>query len=115
MAVITVPIGPKRIAITAYCPDDILGIALCEYALSRIQEFFRENPVSEETARRALVAGDPRWESVFAALDDGARLRKNPAWCVDPANAGPETEIIEHLRAELNNQRKRCARPVATV
>jgi hypothetical protein len=55
MAVITVNIGRKRVALTAYCPDDALGLAACEFVLARVAELFAEL-VREDEVRAYLIA-----------------------------------------------------------
>lgn len=104
MAVITVNVGPKRVALTAYCPDDALGIAACEYVLARVAEIFRGG-VTNAVFRAWLIQRDPEWAEVLAYLDAGGKLPKNPPWCVDPSNVAAERRIIVHLMRELAEQR----------
>ncbi len=103
MAVITVGVGPKRVALTAYCPDDELGLAACDYVLARVAEQFAES-VSEAQLRAYLIEKDAEYAELFQLLDDGWRLPKNPAFPVDPSNVKSELRIIQHLMREQMEQ-----------
>ncbi len=103
MAVITVNVGPKRVALTAYCPDDALGLAACEFVLAKVAGLFAE-PVSEEALRAYLVQQDPEWAIVFEMMDQGWRLPKNPPYPVSPSNVRNELRIVRHLMSEQMEQ-----------
>lgn len=98
-------IGTKRVIVTAYCPDDDLGLAACEYALGRIQEQFAR-PVSPEAFRAWLIEQQPAWAGVFRCLDAGGTLASYPEGSVDPTNMASELHIVEHLRREAAWQRR---------
>lgn len=104
MAVITVGVGPKRVALTAYCPDDELGLAACEYVLARVAEMFAQ-PVSREQFRAYLIKKDPEYTELFRLLDAGWRLPKSAPFPVDPRNVKSELRIIQHLMREQIEQR----------
>ena len=99
MAVTTLSIGRKKVAVTAYCPDDIYGQACCEYVLERIEVMFSQ-PVPEDEVRAWLLAEDPRWAEVFSRLDAGQSLPKNPAFAIDPGNVEGDLACAMHMREE---------------
>ena len=99
MAAMTLNIGRKKVAVTAYCLDDIYGLGCCEYALQRIEAMF-ERPVPEVEVRAWLLAKDPCWADVFAQLDAGQPLPKNPAFAVDPSNVQGDVACAMHMRQE---------------
>jgi hypothetical protein len=103
MTVITVNVGPKRVALTAYCPDDALGLAACEFVLAKVAELFTE-PVSEQALRTYLVEQDPEWAVVFEMMDQGWRLPKSPSYPVSPSNVKNELRIVRHLMREQMEQ-----------
>jgi hypothetical protein len=103
MAVITVNVGPKRVALTAYCPDDALGLAACDFVLAKVAELFAE-PVSEEALRAYLIEKDPEYADLFRLLDEGWRLPKNPPFPVNPSNVEAELRIVRHLMREQMEQ-----------
>lgn len=103
MAVVTVNIGTKRVALTAYCPDDALGLAACDYVLERVKDVLGVG-VSPQAFREYLIAKNPEWAEVFKMIDDGWQLPLNPPWSVDPRNIRCELRIIEHLYRELIEQ-----------
>ncbi len=103
MAVITVNIGPKRVALTAYCPDDELGLAACDFVLAKVVEQFAE-PISDPEFREFLIRRDPGWTEVFRKMDDGWRLPKSKPFPVSPGNIKSELRIIRHLMKEQREQ-----------
>lgn len=109
MPVISINVGPKRVHLTAYCPDDELGLLACDYVLARAAELL--DGTSEAELRRCLIERDPAIADLFAKLDAGWTLPKMGEFTVDPSNAPVEARIIRHLLRERIEQ---CAgRPVA--
>jgi len=104
MPVISINVGPKRVHVTAYCPDDELGLLACDYVLARAAELL--NGTSEAELRRWLIERDPAIASLFAKLDAGWKLPKNGDLTVDPSNAPAEARIIRHL---LRERLEQCA------
>lgn len=105
MAVITVNIGPKRVALTAYCPDDELGLAACDYVLNKVRDMVQDG-VSEEELWKYLMEKDDKWKFIKTALDNGWELRKNPPLSINPSNHGAEMRIVDYLRQEQYLQRR---------
>ena len=102
MPVIAINVGPKRVHLTAYCPDDELGLMACDYVLARAAELLDGN--SEMELRRWLIARDPAIAELFAKLDAGWKLPKSGDFTVDPTNAPAEARIIRHLLRERSEQ-----------
>jgi hypothetical protein len=105
MSVVSINVGPKRVRLTAYCPDDALGIAACEYLLQRVAEVFKDG-VDETALRAALIEKDAEWAEVFRMLDAGFRFERNDSLPVSPSNVGAELHIVETIRRELERQRR---------
>jgi hypothetical protein len=105
MPVISINVGPKRVQLTAYCPDDELGLLACDYVLARAAELL--GGTSEADLRRWLVERDPAIANLLASLDAGWRLPKNPDLSVDPTNVNAETRIVRHL---LRERLEQCGR-----
>jgi hypothetical protein len=109
MPVISINVGPKRVHLTAYCPDDELGLLACDFVLARAAELL--DGTSDEDLRRWLIGRDPAIAELFAKLDAGWKLPRNGEFTVDPSNAPAEARIIRHLLRERIEQ---CAgRPPA--
>lgn len=109
MPVISINVGPKRVHLTAYCPDDELGLLACDYVLARAVELL--DGTSEAELRRWLIKRNPAIAELFAQLDAGWKLQKTGDFTVDPSNAQAEARIIRHLLRERIEQ---CAgRPPA--
>ncbi|MBK8915055.1 MAG: hypothetical protein IPM64_10735 [Phycisphaerales bacterium] len=104
MPVISVNVGPKRVHLTAYCPDDELGLLACDFVLARAAELL--DGTSEAELRRWLIDRDPAIAELFAKLDAGWKLPKNGEFTVDPSNAPAEARIIRHL---LRERLEQCA------
>ncbi|MEW6199812.1 MAG: hypothetical protein AB1601_14260 [Planctomycetota bacterium] len=104
MPVISIRVGPKRVHLTAYCPDDELGLLACDYILGRAAELLAGT--SEAELRRWLIERDPEVAELFARLDAGWRLPKRRDMTVDPSNAPAEARIVEHL---LRERMEQCA------
>jgi hypothetical protein len=104
MAVISVNVGPKRVWLTAYCPEDALGIAACQFLLGRVGELLSDTPDGE--FRGWLIAQDPAWVEVLRLLDEGFALERTESLPVSPGNVGPELRIIEAIRREAAAQRR---------
>jgi len=102
MPVVSINVGPKRVHLTAYCPDDEVGLLACDFVLARAAELL--DGVSESDLRRWLIERDPGIAGLFAKLDTGWRLPKNGAFTVDPSNAPAEARIIRHLLRERMEQ-----------
>ncbi len=98
MPVISINVGPKRVHLTAYCPDDELGLLACDYVLARAAELL--DGTSETELRRWLIERDPQLAELFAKLDAGGKLPKTDDFTVDPSNAHAEARIIRHLLRE---------------
>jgi hypothetical protein len=108
MPVVSINVGPKRVHLTAYCPDDELGLLACDFVLARAAALL--NGTSEEEMCRWLIERDPEIAELFAKLDAGWKLPKSGEFTVDPRNAPAEARIIRHLLRERIEQ---CAgRPV---
>lgn len=103
MPVVSINVGPKRVHLTAYCPDDELGLLACDFVLARAAELL--GGTSDADLRRWLVERDPDIASLLAKLDAGWRLPKNGDFTVDPSNAPAEARIIRHL---LREQLEQC-------
>jgi len=102
MPVVSINIGPKRVHLTAYCPDDELGLLACDYVLARAAELL--NGTTEAALRRWLIEHDPAIAALFAKLDAGWKLPKNDDLTVDPSNAPAEARIVRHLMRERMEQ-----------
>jgi hypothetical protein len=102
MPVISIDVGPKRVHMTAYCPDDELGLLACDYVLARAAEVL--DGTSEAELRRWLIERDPAIADLFARLDAGWKLPKTGDFTVDPSNAPAEARIIRHLLRERIEQ-----------
>lgn len=105
MPVVSINIGPKRVHLTAYCPDDELGLLACDFVLARAAELL--GGTSEADLRRWLTERDPAIAELFAKLDTGWRLPRNGEFTVDPSNAPAEAQIIRHL---LRERMEQCGR-----
>ena len=104
MPVLSINVGPKRVHLTAYCPDDELGLLACDYVLARAVELL--GGTSDEDLRRWLIGRDPEIAELFAKLDAGWKVPKNGKFTVDPSNAPAEARIIRHL---LRERLEQCA------
>ncbi len=93
---------PARVHLTAYCPDDELGLLSCDYVLARAAELL--DGTSEAELRRWLIKRDPAIADLFAKLDAGWKLPKTGELTVDPSNAPTEARIIRHLLRERIEQ-----------
>lgn len=102
MPVVSINIGPKRVHLTAYCPDDELGLLACDYVLARAVELL--NGTTEAELRKWLIQRDPAIASIFAKLDAGWKLPKNDDLTVDPSNVLAEARIVRHLIRERMEQ-----------
>ncbi len=102
MPVVSINVGPKRVQLTAYCPDDELGLLACDYVLARAAELLNGTPETE--LRRWLIDHDPAIAALFAKLDTGWTLPKNGDLTVDPSNAPAEARIVRHLIRERMEQ-----------
>lgn len=102
MAVVSIKVGPKRVHLTAYCPDDELGLLACDYVLARAAELL--DGTSRAELRRWLIERDPSIADLFAKLDAGWKLPKTGEYTVDPSNAPAEARIIRHLLRERIEQ-----------
>lgn len=102
MAVVGIQIGPKRVYLTAYCPEDEVGLLASEYAVFRAAELL--DGTSEAELRAWAIARDPEAAQLFAALDAGWRLPKNPPDTIDPSNPLSELRIVRHLIRERIEQ-----------
>lgn len=105
MAVVSINVGLKRVHLTAYCPDDELGLLACDFVLARAAELL--DGTSEADLRRWLTERDPTIAKLFVKLDAGWKLPKNGQFTVDPSNAPAEARIIWHLLREQLEQRGR--------
>jgi hypothetical protein len=105
MPVISINVGPKRVHLTAYYPDDELGLLACDYVLARAAELL--NDTSDADLRRWLVERDAEISGLFAKLDAGWKLPKNGEFTVDPSIAPTEARIIRHL---LRERLEQCGR-----
>ncbi|MEP0848067.1 MAG: hypothetical protein HRF50_14755 [Phycisphaerae bacterium] len=104
MSVVSINVGPKRVHLTAYCPDDELGLLACDYVLARAAELL--DGTSETELRRWLIERDPEIAELFAMLDAGWKLPKAGDFTVDPSNAPAEARMIRHL---LRGRIEQCA------
>lgn len=104
MPVISINVGPKRVHLTAHCPDDELGLLACDYVLARAAELL--DGTNEAELRRWLIERDPAIAELFARLDAGWRLPKSDDFTVDPTNAPTEARIVRHL---LRERLEQCA------
>lgn len=102
MPVISIRIGPKRVHLTAFCPDDELGLLACDYVLARAAELL--DGTTEAELRQWLTARDPAIAGLFAKLDAGWRLPKGDPYAIDPSNADAEARIVRHLQRERLEQ-----------
>lgn len=102
MPVVSINIGPKRVHLTAYCPDDELGLLACDYVLARTVEML--NGTTEAELRQWLIERDPAIADLFAKLDAGWKLPKSGDFTVDPSNAPAEARIVRHLIRERMEQ-----------
>ena len=102
MPVVSINIGPKRVHLTAYCPDDELGLLACDYVLARAAELL--DGTSEAELRKWLIERDPEIAGLLAKLDAGWRLPKASDDTVDPRNAPAEARIVRHLIRERMEQ-----------
>ncbi len=102
MPVVSINVGPKRVHLTAYCPDDELGLLACDYVLTRAAELL--DGTTEAELRRWLIERDPAIADLFAKLDAGWKLSKTGNFTVDPSNASAEARIIRHLLRERIEQ-----------
>jgi len=102
MPVISINVGPKRVHLTAYCPDDELGLLACDYVLARAAVLL--SGTTEAELRRWLIERDPAIAELFAKLDAGWSLPKIGDFTVDPSNAPAEARIIRHLLRERIEQ-----------
>jgi hypothetical protein len=105
MAVRAFNIGTKRVFVTAYCPDDAIGIAACEYILERLDEMLAAG-VSPEQFRQYLSEKDPEWAELFALIDKGWKLPYNDRLPVNPSNIHCELRIVGHILKEREDQMK---------
>lgn len=105
MPVVSINIGPKRVHLTAYCPDDELGLLACDYVLARAAELL--DGTGEADLQRWLIERDPAIAELFAKLDAGWKLPKSGEFTVDPRNAPAEARIIRHL---LRERLEQCGR-----
>ncbi len=102
MPVVSINIGPKRVHLTAYCPDDELGLLACEFVCRRAAELLDGTTADELWSW--LIARDPGYAELKRLLDAGWRLPKNGDYTVDPKNVLPELRIIRHLIRERLEQ-----------
>lgn len=102
MPVVSINVGPKRVHLTAYCPDDELGLLACDFVLARAVELL--DGTSETELRRWLIERDPAIAELFARLDAGWKLPKTGDFTVNPSNAPAEARIIRHLLRERIEQ-----------
>lgn len=102
MPVVSINVGPKRVHLTAYCPDDELGLLACDFVLARAAELL--NGTSETDLRRWLTERDPEIAELFVKLDAGWKLPKAVEFTVDPSNAPAEARIVRHLLRERMEQ-----------
>lgn len=102
MPVVSIAVGPKRVHLTAYCPDDELGLLACDYVLARAEELLNGTPEAE--MRKWLMERYPDTEALFRLLDAGWRLPKGDPQAIDPSNAQAETRIVRHLLRERAEQ-----------
>jgi hypothetical protein len=102
MPVVSINVGPKRVHLTAYCPDDELGLLACDFVLAQAADLL--NGTTEAELRQWLVARDPEIAAFFAKLDAGWRLPKRGDETIDPRNASAEARIVRHLIRERLEQ-----------
>lgn len=105
MPVITVNVGPKRVALTAYCPDDVVGLAACDYVLNKVRDLVGDG-VPEDEFWDYLFEKHERWKLLKDMLDNGWELDKEPPLAMDPRNKREEMRIINYLAHEQKMQRK---------
>ncbi|MCK4340143.1 MAG: hypothetical protein KAY37_00280 [Phycisphaerae bacterium] len=108
MPVISINIGPKRVHLTAYCPDDELGLLACDYVLARAAELL--DGTHENNLWAYLIEKDEGYAELKRLIDAGWRLPKNGDDTVDPRNIKAETRIIRHL---LREQLEQCGQQQA--
>ena len=75
MPVISINIGPKRVHLTAYCPDDELGLLACEYVCARAAELL--DGTHENDLWAWLIEKDAGYAELKRLLDAGWRLPKS--------------------------------------
>ena len=102
MPVVSINVGPKRVQLTAYSPDDELGLLACDYVLARAAELL--HGTAEAELRKWLTDRDPAIAALFAKFDAGWKLPKNGDFTVDPSNAPAEARIVRHLMRERMEQ-----------
>jgi hypothetical protein len=105
MPVVSITVGPKRVHLTAYCPDDELGLLACDYVLARAAELL--DGTSEAELRKWLIERDPEIAGLFAKLDAGWKLPKAGDGTVDPSSAPAEARIVRHL---IRQRMEQCGR-----
>lgn len=98
MPVISINVGPKRVHLTAYCPDDELGLLACDYVLARAAELL--DGTHENDLWAYLIEKDEGYAELKRLLDAGWRLPKNDDFTVDPTNVQAEARIIRYLLRE---------------
>lgn len=106
MSVQTVNIGPKRVALTAYCPDDPIGLLAAEYVVRRAAELLADVDYNALKAWALDAFPEPTTAALFAVYERGEALPRNPPWTVDPCNAKAELRIIDFLQREMMEQRR---------
>jgi hypothetical protein len=102
MPVISINVGPKRVHLTAYCPDDELGLLACDYVLARAAELL--GGTSEQELWTYLIARDADCAELKRLLESGWRLPKHDNFAVDPRNIKAEMRIVRHLLRERMEQ-----------
>ena len=103
MPVISINIGPKRVSLTAFCPDDELGLMACMFVLDKVKQLL--GTVSDDEFRTHMVAKDPEYAELFKLLDSGWRLPKTAdKYAIDPSNPVAELRIVGHLMSEQQEQ-----------
>jgi hypothetical protein len=111
MPVISINVGPKRVHLTAYCPDDALGLLACDYVLARATELL--NGTHEIDLWAWLIEKDAGYAELKRLLDAGWRLPKRDDFAVDPRNIKAEMRIVRHLLRERMEQCQGVFRPGA--
>lgn len=102
MGVVSIGIGRKRVHLTAFCPDDALGLLACEFVLGRVRELLDQT--SEEEMESWLVEQNPDLKSFFDKLREGWQLPKGSPLAIDPKNATAEARIVGYLQRERLQQ-----------